>query len=155
MILLTMATACTGGGGGSTAPPNPLPALDPGLVGRGRQVYITNCAICHGQSAEGASNWQKPDSLGNMPPPPHDDAGHTWRHRDQQLREVVLDGLRDPFNKTPDLTMPPFRGKLSDEEIEAVIIYFKSLWSEEHRRYQLNKTQKAEQGTGADAGRPR
>src|SRR5581483_12367208 len=55
-------------------------ALDPNQVGRGRQVYVQNCARCHGQNAEGAPNWQQPDALGNLPPPPHDDSGHTWRH---------------------------------------------------------------------------
>ena len=32
--------------------------------------------------------------------------------------------------------MPPFSDRLTDEEIAAVIAYFKSLWSVEHRRFQ-------------------
>ncbi len=55
---------------------------------------------------------------------------------------MIRNGWRDPFNKTPELTMPPFKDRLSDEEIEAVIAYFKSLWSEEHRRWQLRETQR-------------
>jgi mono/diheme cytochrome c family protein len=76
-----------------------------------------------------------------MPPPPHDDSGHTWHHSDAQLAEIIRNGLRDPFNKTPELTMPPFNDQLSEEEIQAVIAYFKSLWSPEHRGFQkrLNK----------------
>lgn len=55
---------------------------------------------------------------------------------------MIRNGWRDPFNKTPELTMPPFKDRLSDEEIEAVIIYLKSLWSVEHRRWQLRETQR-------------
>jgi mono/diheme cytochrome c family protein len=117
-------------------------ALDPNQVVRGRQVYIQNCARCHGQNAEGAPNWQQPDARGDLPPPPHDDSGHTWRHSDAQLAEIIRNGLRDRFNKTPELTMPPFKGQLTDEEIAAVISYFKSLWSLEHRAYQQEQNQR-------------
>ncbi|SRR6266545_1245226 len=119
-----------------------LPALDPNQVARGRQVYIQNCARCHGQHAEGAPNWQQPDARGDLPPPPHDDTGHTWRHSDAQLADIIRNGLRDRFNKTPELTMPPFKDKLTDEEIAAVIGYFKSLWSPEHRAYQEEQNQR-------------
>jgi mono/diheme cytochrome c family protein len=113
-----------------------LPALDPSQVARGRQIYIQRCASCHGQQAEGAPNWQQPDARGDLPPPPHDDSGHTWRHSDAQLTEIIRQGLRDRFNKTPALTMPSFKDRLSDAEITAVITYFKSLWSSEHRAFQ-------------------
>lgn len=115
-------------------------------VQRGRAVYQQHCAVCHGSNAQGAANWQRPDDRGNLPAPPHDDSGHTWRHPDGQLREIILDGQRDPFNNTPDLTMPSFRDKLTDGEIDAVIVYFKSLWSEEHRRFQQEETEKAQRG---------
>jgi mono/diheme cytochrome c family protein len=105
-------------------------------VARGRQVYVRYCARCHGQNTEGAPNWQRPDARGDMPAPPHDDSGHTWRHSDAQRIEMIRGGLRDPFNKTPELTMPPFKGQLTDDEIRDVITYFKSLWSPEHRAYQ-------------------
>lgn len=118
------------------AAPAPSPALDQQQVARGQQIYVEKCASCHGRNAEGAPNWQQPDARGNLPPPPHDDSGHTWRHPDAQLAEMIREGLRDPFNQTPELTMPPFKGRLSDEEIAAVITYFKSLWSPEHGRYQ-------------------
>jgi len=73
----------------------------------------------------------------DLPAPPHDDTGHTWRHSDAQLSEIIRGGLRDQFNKTPDLTMPPFKtDQLSDQEISDVVAYFKSLWSLEHRQFQ-------------------
>lgn len=119
-----------------SATPVLVAALDPGEVARGRQVYLQNCASCHAPTAQGAPNWQQPDARGNLPPPPHDDTGHTWRHGDAELAGIIRNGARDVFNKTPELTMPPFKDRLSEEEITAVIAYFKSLWSPEHRRYQ-------------------
>lgn len=125
-----------------TATPAPLPTLAPGQVARGREVYLQHCASCHGQRAEGAPSWQRPDARGDLPAPPHDDGGHTWRHPDAQLAGIVRDGMRDPFNKTPELTMPPFKDKLSDEDVAAVIAYFKSLWSPEHRRFQEEQNER-------------
>lgn len=124
-----------------------ISALDPGDVALGQEVYLKNCLACHGTNAQGAPNWTKPDVRGNLPPPPHDDSGHTWRHSDAELTWIIQNGLRDVFNNTPDLTMPPFEDKLSAEEINAVITYFKSLWSPEHRRYQEEQNQQAPMGT--------
>lgn len=125
-----------------TAQAAPFPALDRAQVTRGRDLYVLACASCHGPKAEGAPNWQQPDSRGNLPPPPHDDRGHTWRHPDAQLAGIVRGGLGDPFNKTPELTMPPFGDALAEEEIAAIIAYLKSLWSPEHRSYQEEQNQR-------------
>src|SRR5437867_1566902 len=113
-----------------------LPTLNPEQIAQGRAIYIQFCASCHGANGEGAPNWEEPDARGDLPAPPHDDSGHTWRHSDGQLVEIIRDGLRDPFNKTPDLTMPQFSGRLTDEGISDVIAYFKSLWSPDHRAFQ-------------------
>src|SRR5438093_236042 len=113
-----------------------IPMLDPNPVTRGRPIYVQQCASRHGRQAEGAPHWQQPDARGDLPPPPHNDSGHTWRHSDAQLADIIRNGLRDRFNKTPELTMPPFTNQLTNAEIAAVIIYFKSLWSPEHRMYQ-------------------
>lgn len=146
IVIVVLAAAC----GDSTAEPGnqsaptesaTVPTLDPSLVKLGQQVYGANCASCHGPNAEGDPNWQKPDERGNLPPPPHDDSGHTWRHGDGELFEIVHDGWRDPFNKTEELTMPPFGDVLSDSEIQAVVTYLKSLWSEEHQRFQVEESQ--------------
>ena len=117
--------------------PVPVPTLDLGQVSRGRAVFGQHCANCHGPDAQGAPDWQQPDVRGDLPAPPHDDTGHTWRHSDAQLSEIIRGGLRDQFNKTPELTMPPFQAdQLSDQQISDVIAYFRSLWSPEHRQFQ-------------------
>jgi mono/diheme cytochrome c family protein len=135
-----------------TPPPTPsrppVPVLDPAQVARGREIYLQSCARCHGPKAEGAPHWRQPDARGDLPAPPHDDSGHTWRHSDAQLADMIRNGLRDPFNKTPELTMPSFQGHLTDAQIADVIVYFKSLWSAEHRTYQ------EEQNHGAPMPQP-
>lgn len=136
----------SGRGSPESVPPiaaSPLPTLDPGEVTLGRALYLQNCAACHRPNAEGAPNWTQPDARGNLPPPPHDDSGHTWRHSDAELASIIRNGQRDIFNKTPELTMPPFKDRLSEAEIAAVIVYFKSLWSPDHRRYQQEQSQRS------------
>lgn len=140
---MTLVSCGPGGGSDSglgQSPPAmvaaPPATLDPDEVAVGRQVYLQNCAACHGANAQGAPDWTKPDARGNLPPPPHDDTGHTWRHGDAELAGIIRNGQRDVFNKTPELTMPAFEGRLGDEEIEAVIAYLKSLWTPEQRRFQ-------------------
>ena len=56
------------------------------------------------------------------------------------LYKIVLDGWRDPFNKTERLTMPAFRGILSPWEIQAVISYLKTLWTDEQWRFQWEES---------------
>jgi mono/diheme cytochrome c family protein len=102
----------------------------------GRRVYQAQCASCHGGRGEGAPNWQEPDKHGEMPAPPHDRNGHTWKHADGMLYRIVEDGWRDSFNKTQRLTMPPFGQTLTPGEIRAVIDYLKTLWKPEQRRFQ-------------------
>jgi mono/diheme cytochrome c family protein len=119
-----------------------LPALHAEEIARGRPVYAQYCASCHGANGEGAANWQQPDASGNLPPPPQDDRGHTWRHSDGQLAEIIRGGQRDPFNASPELTMPSFQDQLTDADIAAVISYFKSLWSTEHRAFQEEQNQR-------------
>ena len=118
----------------------PVPTLDATQVNLGRQVYQANCASCHGANAEGAPNWKTPDAEGNFPPPPHDDAGHTWHHPDRVLHEIIRDGFADPLRPGSPKRMPPFGDKLSDAETRAVMAYFKSLWSREHREFQWEVT---------------
>ena len=118
----------------------PVPTLDAAQVNLGRQVYQANCAVCHGAHAEGAPDWQTPDATGNFPPPAHDDSGHTWHHSDRVLYEMIRDGMGDPLHPNSPLRMPAWGNRLSDAEIRAVIAYFKTLWSPEHREYQWEQT---------------
>jgi mono/diheme cytochrome c family protein len=157
LLVGAMLLASCGMTGGRTKPlPTPtvipLPPLDPARVAQGRQLYLQHCASCHGEGAQGAPNWQVPNARGDLPAPPHDDSGHTWRHRDSELTGIILNGMRDPFNKTPELTMPPFSGIVTHSEVEAMITYFKSLWSPDRRRYQEEQNLKPMMATPAGSG---
>ncbi len=118
-------------------------AASPLLAQTGKRVYEAQCASCHGARAEGAPDWREPDAKGEMPAPPHDRTGHTWKHGDGMLYRIVGDGWRDAFNKTQRLTMPPFGDKLSPTQIRAVIEYLKTLWTPEQRRFQRDESRKA------------
>ncbi|WP_227546061.1 c-type cytochrome [Marinobacter fonticola] len=108
---------------------------------QGRQLYQQHCAACHGREAEGADEWKARNAVGELPPPPHDETGHTWRHSDSMLFKMIADGWRDPFNKTDRLTMPAFGDTLSDTEIRHITEYLKTLWTEAQRVYQVKQSQ--------------
>lgn len=134
--VLAIAIGLFGAVAAAYAADSALPPLDAELVEAGRSVYAKHCASCHGARAEGASNWEQPDVQGELPAPPHDAEGHTWKHSDAMLYRIVMRGWRDPFNKTDRLTMPGFSGILSPGEVRAVITYLKTLWTPEQRRFQ-------------------
>lgn len=117
------------------------PLSDADRVNSGRAVYEQHCASCHGANAEGAPNWQERDAHGELPAPPHNAEGHTWRHSDAELYKMVVKGWRDPFNKTKQLTMPAFGDVLSQDQVRAVITYLKTLWTSEQRQFQAEESQ--------------
>jgi cytochrome c oxidase cbb3-type subunit 3 len=72
---------------------------------QGRSLYYQVCALCHGQSAEGG---------GPVP----------------NLKE--FQGTAERFitislNGRPDKGMPPWKGKLSEDEIQAIFAFIQSL----------------------------
>jgi mono/diheme cytochrome c family protein len=103
---------------------------DAAKVALGSKVYEQHCAVCHGPKLEGQPNWRRPLPNGRMPAPPHDESGHTWHHPDYVLFAITKNGLVPPHApKGYESDMPAFAGKLSDEEIWAVLAYIKSQWT--------------------------
>lgn len=139
--LLALALACKGDAEryGSSDPAVPG---DQATLRLGGRVYAQSCASCHGAGGEGAPRWSEPDAQGELPPPPHDSTGHTWRHSDGMLYRIVHEGWKDPFNRTTRLTMPAFGATLTPEEMRAVIAYLKPWWTAEQRRAQRNESVK-------------
>ena len=102
---------------------------DTAKVAAGAKVYAQHCASCHGEKLEGQPNWRQRLPNGRLPAPPHDESGHTWHHPDSVLFAITKNGLVPPYappNYESD--MPAFAGKLSDDEIWAVLAYIKSHW---------------------------
>jgi mono/diheme cytochrome c family protein len=100
--------------------------LDAALIARGSELYLRHCASCHGHLAQGAPHWQKPGPDGKYPPPPLDGSAHAWHHPYAALQQTIRDGTARLGGG-----MPPWRDKLPEADIEAVIAYFQSLWPEE------------------------
>ena len=87
---------------------------NPAQVALGRRIYVERCATCHGANLEGQPNWMVRKPNGRLPAPPHDAAGHTWHHPDQQLIVITKKGL-SAIVPGYESDMPPFEAVLSDE----------------------------------------
>lgn len=118
---------------GDPQAPGAPPGFDPQTVARGATLYKRHCAACHGANAEGAPEWYKADADGRFPPPPLDGSGHAWHHPREALKQTIREGTARLGGN-----MPAWRGKLSDRDIEAVILWFQSLWPAElYRNWSL------------------
>ena len=131
------------GEGRQAAPPAPQAAapaipgaaagrnLDPAQLARGAEVYGRRCAECHGKRGEATPNWRTPGPDGRYPPPPLDDSAHAWHHPTEALRRVIRNGSPPGMGN-----MPAWEGKLSERDIDDVIAFIQSLWSDEvHARW--------------------
>jgi mono/diheme cytochrome c family protein len=114
-------------------------------IAKGQTLYGVRCASCHGKNLEGQPNWQTPLPNGRLPAPPHDKTGHTWHHADKALAGITKLGLKPFAGDNYESDMPAFGTILSDEEIEAILVYIKSTWPEREQAYQRQITQQANQ----------
>jgi mono/diheme cytochrome c family protein len=97
---------------------NPIPATAES-IDRGQQIYMENCASCHGVSGRGDG----PAGLSLVPRPAdfriHLQAGHT----DAQLFDWISNGF-------PGSAMPAWKGTLSDEDRWNVLNYIQSAYGQ-------------------------
>ena len=100
--------------------------LDAAQIARGKTVYEQHCAECHGPQGKGQpGDWRVRDADGKFPPPPLDDSAHAWHHPTRVLLEIVREG--SPGGQG---NMPAWKDKLSEAQIQDVVVYIKSLWSD-------------------------
>ena len=93
----------------------------------GAQVFAENCAVCHGDNAEGrVSDWRQRLDDGSLPAPPLNGSAHAWHHPNSVLLQVINKG-GTPFGGT----MPAFVDVLEKPDKLAVIAYFQNFWSDE------------------------
>lgn len=155
VILVTICAIVLAGCASSTVPeslsvrPTDSPqhaariASDPNLQA-GQAAYNLRCAHCHGYAGEGqlASTVENTLNLGMSTVPPHDATGHSWRHPNQLLRQVILQGIQNPLDHFP---MPPFEGVMTEAEIDQVLDYLRLWWTDEQREFQRQVTAKRDE----------
>lgn len=142
LVVVTTAILISGCGPSPSGKPSELKAqraAAPGEVipekgARGREVYVADCAPCHGTNLEGQPNWKERRADGKLPAPPHDETGHTWEHPDKVLFEVIKYGVAEKAGPNYLTDMTGFKDRLTDQEIWAVIAYIKSTWPERIRK---------------------
>ena len=116
---------------------------DPKRLALGERLYGQHCAACHGANLEGQPDWRQRLPSGRFRAPPHDDSGHTWHHPEEVLFGITKHGLVPPYAPAGyESDMPGFAGKLSDEEIRAVLAYIRSRWSGEVLKLRAQMLQK-------------
>ena len=94
-------------------------------IARGADFYATNCQVCHGDLS----------GAGGSGAPPHNQYGHTWHHPDAQLKDFVINGKLGLLGL---LQMPAFKNTLTDPEVDAVLAYIKTSWTEIQRETQAD-----------------
>jgi mono/diheme cytochrome c family protein len=84
----------------------------------GESRYQAACAACHGVEGEGHVLLNAPALNGSE---------HSWHHPDEQIIGLIRNG---------GTNMPPVGAVWNQEEIDAVLAYFKQWWSPQQRRSQ-------------------
>jgi mono/diheme cytochrome c family protein len=98
----------------------------------GRQLFDQYCLACHGENGTGqdpenpAGGW---DDSGKRIAPALNSEGHAWHHSPELLFSYIKDGSIDDTSP-----MPSFGAILNDAEIESIVFFMESLWSEEIRK---------------------
>jgi len=99
-------------------------APEPEAVALGKRLYEKHCQGCH--LKDGVGEPPIPWSIrrpGYFTAMPLNETSHAWHHSDEQLAEVILNGLRRTDR------MPAFKPILSDKDAYDIVAYIKSLWS--------------------------
>jgi mono/diheme cytochrome c family protein len=85
---------------------------------QGETLFQATCAACHGVEGQGHVQHNAPALNGSE---------HSWHHPDQQIIGLIKNG---------GIIMPAVGATWSDEEIAAVLTYFKQWWQDWQRDFQ-------------------
>jgi mono/diheme cytochrome c family protein len=84
--------------------------------GQARTLFNSSCASCHGQNGT-------PAAVGKSLNAPDLGSTDVQKHTNTELQEVINDGKGN---------MPPFKGKLSDAQIDSLVAYVRA-FSKQHK----------------------
>ena len=105
------------------------------LVIQGQEIFTQNCAVCHGQKAQGLIlPWNQQLKDGSYPAPPLNGSAHAWHHPLKGLMFTIHNGGAPIGGK-----MPVFKNTLSVEEQASTIAYFQHFWSDKTYQAWLNR----------------
>jgi mono/diheme cytochrome c family protein len=97
------------------APPRQAPEQTPSAV-RGEAIWVENCAPCHGVSGRGDGPTAQSTQMANNPPPDFTDRAAARQRTLAEMFTVTKEGRMDRL-------MPPWGGRLSDDQIWDVVAY--------------------------------
>ncbi len=128
LLVAALAVAACGGGGGEPAAKEepaapaaqPQPVAAAGDATKGKELFATSCAACHGPAAEGVQGLGKDMTTSDFI------AGLS----DAELIAFIKQGrpIGDPLNTT-GVDMPPKGGNpaLTDEQLTDIVAYMRSI----------------------------
>ena len=93
-------------------------------IANGALLFQEHCAQCHGPEAQGHPDWQRAKKEGYAAAPPLDGTGPAALRRQAELVAVIKNGIK--YKGEP--VMPAWNGRVSDKQVEDVIIWFQALW---------------------------
>ncbi len=85
----------------------------------GETIFKANCASCHGLTGQGHQAIKEAPALNG--------SEHSWHHADSQIKTLI---------RTGGVKMPAVGKDFSDEEIAAVMVYYKQWWGKQQRIFQ-------------------
>ncbi len=94
-------------------------------IARGAELHAEHCAQCHGPQAQGHPDWKTPSDGSFAAAPPLNGTGNDWKRSRQELIAVIMDGV---VRKDGVLVMPAWKQRLSERDIDDIIVWFQSLW---------------------------
>jgi mono/diheme cytochrome c family protein len=92
------------------------------------QLYVANCAGCHGDKMQGQPDWRRLNAQGRLPAPPLDGTGHAWRHSDAELLHIMRFSVLDQAGPDYKTDMPAFDGKLSGDDLKGLVAFIRNSW---------------------------
>lgn len=93
---------------------------DPKMIARGKEIYVTTCAVCHGDTGDGKG--PAGVALPLKPSDFRDKAGVAEMRDNYWFWRVSEGGQSEPF-KSKGSAMPPWKGALSVQDRWAVMAY--------------------------------